>query len=252
MDKIFELEEINAGYDNKIVLKNINFVVRKNDFIGIIGPNGGGKTTLLRVIIGQLKPFNGHVKYYHNLKNDNRNIGYLPQAVQVDEKFPISVMDVLLSGLISGKQLLNRISLQDKSKAYSLLEKMNILHIKDRMIGDLSGGELQRVLLGRSIISEPILLVLDEPDTFVDNKFEQDLYNTLLDLNKKMAIIIVSHDIGTISSYIKSIACVNQTLHYHDSNIITQQQLLSYDCPVQIIAHGDVPHTVLGTHKNES
>ena len=110
---------------------------------------------------------------------------------------------------------------------------------------------MQRVFLCRSLISEPELLILDEPDTYVDNLFEKELYEELKELNHKMAVFLVSHDVGTITSYIKSIACVNKNLHYHPSNIITDKQLASYNCPVQIITHGDVPHTVLGKHDHD-
>jgi zinc transport system ATP-binding protein len=125
---------------------------------------------------------------------------------------------------------------------------MGVAHLRDKSIGQLSGGQMQRVFLGRAIISEPRLLILDEPNTFVDNKFEHDLYELLHQLNHKMAILMVSHDVGTITTHVKTIACVNRNLHYHKSNIITQSQLTAYNCPIQLITHGDVPHTVLGEH----
>ena len=110
---------------------------------------------------------------------------------------------------------------------------------------------MQRVFLCRSLISDPELIILDEPDTYVDNQFEKELYEELRELNARMAILLISHDVGTISTYIKSIACVNKQLHYHPSNIITEKQLASYNCPIQMITHGDVPHTVLGKHDHE-
>ena len=125
---------------------------------------------------------------------------------------------------------------------------MGFTILKKKTAGELSGGQLQRVFLARAIISDPELLVLDEPNTYVDNQFEKELYDKLQSLNSRMAIILVSHDVGTISWYIKTIACVNGSLHYHPSNIITQKQLDSYNCPIQIIAHGEVPHTVLHKH----
>jgi zinc transport system ATP-binding protein len=125
---------------------------------------------------------------------------------------------------------------------------MGITHLSGRNVGDLSGGQMQRVLLARAIVSDPGILILDEPNTFVDNSFEHDLYELLRILNQKMAILMVSHDVGTITSYVKTIACVNRNLHYHKSNIITQSQLEAYNCPIQLITHGNVPHTVLGDH----
>jgi zinc transport system ATP-binding protein len=116
----------------------------------------------------------------------------------------------------------------------------------------LSGGELQRVYLGRALVGEPQLLLLDEPGNFIDSSFEQGFYDKLKELNNRMAIMMVSHDVGTISAYVKSFACVNRHLHYHDSGKITNDQLKGYGCPIQLIAHGDVPHTVLERHDNGS
>ncbi|MDP4290655.1 MAG: ATP-binding cassette domain-containing protein, partial [Bacteroidota bacterium] len=138
-----------------------------------------------------------------------------------------------------------------KKKADELLEQTGIAHLRKRPIGELSGGQLQRVFLCRALIASPRLLILDEPSSYVDNKFEKELYGILHDLNQNMAIIMVSHDVGTITSYVKTIACVNRQLHYHHSNIITEEQLADYNCPIQIISHGDVPHTVLEHHHQD-
>lgn len=249
MTPIVELKDITAGYGDEMILKNVNLSIKPNDFIGVIGPNGGGKTTLVKVILGLLKPLSGKVIAQHP-KNGNGNsaIGYLPQINRTDHKFPITVLDVVLSGLAGSRNIFKRFSKQEINKAKDLLKQMGIENLKNKNIGELSGGQMQRVFLCRSIISDPELLILDEPNTFVDNKFESDLYNTLRKLNEKMAIMIVSHDVGTITYYVKTIACVNRELHYHESNKITEQQLAAYNCPIQIIAHGDVPHTILHDH----
>jgi zinc transport system ATP-binding protein len=250
MGKIIELTSVTAAYDDVEVLRNVNLTVNENDFIGIIGPNGGGKTTLLKVILDQLHPIAGKVTYFPGSTAGKTDfIGYLPQGQHFDKKFPITVVEVVLSGLLSRKRLFNRFTSADHRKAQEWLEWMGIGGLNGRNIGDLSGGQIQRVFLCRSIISDPLLLLLDEPDTYVDNTFEGDLYRTLTELNKRMAIIMVSHDIGTIASYIKTIACVNRTLHYHPSNLITNEQLAAYDCPIQIISHGKIPHTVLQKHE---
>lgn len=242
MSKLLELKSINAAYDDKLVLKDVDLVVKQNDFVGIIGPNGGGKTTLLKVILGILKPVSGEVNV------NGSTIGYLPQINQVDKKFPISVRDVVLSGLMGVKKLLGRYSSENRNRANELMEQMGILHLKNKNIGELSGGQLQRVFLCRAIIADPQLLILDEPDTYVDSNFEVELYDILDKLNDHMAIIIVSHDVGTICSHVKTIACVNQTLCYHDSNIISQEQLAAYNCPIDLVTHGEVPHRVLKKH----
>lgn len=249
--KLIELRKVSAGYDKKIILSGVDFIVRENDFVGIIGPNGGGKTTLLKVILGLIKPHKGEIQYNFadNGKKYRNRIGYLPQQNSIDRKFPISVKEVILSGLISERN--NRFSFGRK-KADRLQEVLDLTGMQgysNNPVGELSGGQMQRVFLGRAIISKPEILILDEPGTFVDNRFEQELYQVLLELNKSMAILLVSHDVGTISSYIKTIACVNGTLHYHPSNKISSDQLKVYNCPIDIITHGTVPHRVLHDHK---
>lgn len=250
MGKILELADITAGYDGSPVIWNVNLSVYDNDFIGVIGPNGGGKTTLVKVIVGLIKPMRGSVNYYSDspLAFPQR-IGYLPQINQFDQKFPISVIDVVLSGLMPAGKALIRFNRKDKELAMDLLHSVGIGALANKPIGELSGGQMQRVFLCRAIISQPKLLILDEPNTFVDNQFEYDLYETLRKLNDEIAIMIVSHDVGTISYYVKTIACVNKFLHYHPSNIITEQQLAAYGCPLQLITHGDIPHTVLKKHQ---
>lgn len=249
MNKLVELRSVDAAYNGVTILKDVNLNIYSDDFIGVIGPNGGGKTTLIKVILKLLKPSKGSVKYF-NIESDKSDsfIGYLPQISYIDKKFPISVLEVVLSGLISSKSIIRRCSSKEKTHARDLINKLGISHIEKKTIGELSGGEMQRVFLCRAIVSSPKLLILDEPNTFVDNKFEHDLYEALKELSKKMAIVIVSHDVGTITSYIKTIACVNKQLHYHESNIITETQLKSYNCPIQLITHGEVPHTVLKEH----
>ncbi len=251
MQKILEISSLSAGYGDNIVLRDINFSVYENDFIGIIGPNGGGKTTLLKVIMGVIKPFKGKVRFFHNQSNARNIIGYLPQMNLFDKDFPITVVDVVLSGLLSRDGVFGKYSRRQKEHAEKLLQKMGIGDLSKTPVGKLSGGQLQRVYLCRAIISSPQLLILDEPNTFVDTGFEKDFYEILRELNKEMAVIIVSHDVGTITWYVKTIACVNKRLHYHPSNVITQEQLEAYNCPIQIITHGDVPHTVLKKHKEQ-
>lgn len=251
MQKILEIKDVAAGYGNEIVLRDINLTINDHDFIGIIGPNGGGKTTLLKVILGLIKPYRGKVTFFDGKTGRSENIiGYLPQINQIDLRFPISVREVVLSGLMSKEGVFSRYSGKQKRHAEDILNQLGIYDLRDKAIGELSGGQLQRVYLCRAIISSPRLLMLDEPNTFVDTRFETDFYEILKDLNTKMAIIVVSHDVGTISWYVKTIACVNKNLHYHPTNIITQEQLTSYNCPIQIITHGDVPHTVLEIHKH--
>lgn len=248
---LLTIHKLTAGYHKIPVLKNVNFSLEDKDFVGIIGPNGGGKTTFLKVILGQIKPWSGEIQYH--FKNNNtdfrRSMGYLPQQSSIDRKFPIQVKEVVLSGLMKDKSVFGIFNRKDFKKADEIMEKTGVLHLKNQPVGELSGGQLQRVFLSRAIISSPELLILDEPDSFVDNRFEQELYTILKELNREIAILLVSHDIGTISSYIKTIVCINKEFHYHPSNEISNEQLKVYNCPIDIITHGTVPHRVL--HKHE-
>lgn len=253
MQKLLELKNVTAGYENEIAIENAGFSIYEHDFIGIIGPNGGGKTTLLKVMLGLQSPWQGSVKYY--LSTDGQKlagqIGYLPQINQFDDKFPITVFEVVRSGLAIPRKMFYRFRKEDNAKTLKVLQDLGITNLKNKSIGDLSGGQKQRVFLARAIVSDPKILFLDEPNTYVDNQFEAELYDMLHYLNKRMAIVLVSHDLGTISAYIKSIVCVNKSVHYHDSNTITEKQLSVYNCPIQLITHGTVPHTVLKEHSHE-
>lgn len=250
MSKILDVVNVTAGYGSEVILKDINFEVTDNDFIGVIGPNGGGKTTMLKLLLGEIKPFQGSVSFYPSIKNETM-FGYLPQVSTIDREFPIKVVDIVLSGLMHHNGLFGGNRKQNRKKALEILTVAGVDHLWNNSVGELSGGQLQRVFLCRALISQPRLLILDEPNTFVDNKFEKELYELLRELNKSMAIIMVSHDVGTITSYVKTIACINRHLHYHRSNKITPEQLAAYECPIQIITHGKIPHTVLLNHRKE-
>lgn len=248
MAYLFEMQSLSASYGANTVLKDVNLKVVEDDFIGVIGPNGGGKTTLLRVILGLLKPVKGKIIFNRELINSKR-IGYLPQISTGDANYPVTVADIVLSGLMIQKRIISRMSSADKMKAEMVLEELGLTEMAGSMINELSGGQVQRVFLGRAIIGDPKLLLLDEPGNFVDATFENDFYEKLRVLNSRMAILMVSHDVGTISAHIKSFACVNRSLHYHPSHEITNDDLLAYGCPIQLITHGVVPHTVLKYHK---
>lgn len=247
MANLFEINQLSAGYDSGIVLDNVNLKVDEKDFIGVIGPNGGGKTTLLKVILGLIKPMKGSIIFNESLSGRNR-IGYLPQMAAGDNSFPVTVDDVVLSGLMIHKGVVARMSSADREKAREVIKELGLERIRNSPLEALSGGQLQRVFLGRAVIGSPRLLLLDEPDNFVDSSFESDFYEKLHELNEKMAILMVSHDVGTISSHVKSFACVNRKLHYHPSPEITNEQLSAYDCPIQLVTHGRIPHTVLEKH----
>ena len=243
---LVHIENLYAAYDHQSVLRNVDLDIFERDFIGIIGPNGGGKTTLLKVILGLLRPQKGKIIYHF----DRSQIGYLPQGNQVDDRFPITVREVVESGLETGLKIGGRLTGKSRSRVREVIGLVGLSALGNRSIGELSGGEMQRTMLARAIVSSPRMLILDKPDTYVDNRFEMELYGLLRELNRTMTILLVSHDIGTISPYIKSIACINRDLHYHTSNEINEEQLKVYNCPIEIITHGPVPHRVMKQHND--
>ena len=251
-EPLIEIKGLNVGYENRIVLHDVNLNVYERDFLGIIGPNGGGKTTLMRCILGLLKPQSGQI-IFHPRRPDRPkqglSIGYLPQYAGIDRKFPISVLEVILSGLGGSKGMVVRFTDQDRRLARQVAQRMGLSGLEHRPIGTLSGGQLQRALLGRAVISDPEVVILDEPSTYLDRHFEAQLYRLLADINQQCAIILVSHDIGTVLRQVKSIACVNGTLDYHPDTGITAEWLeRNFQCPIDLLGHGDLPHRVLGRH----
>ena len=252
MNKLIELKDITAGYEKKTVLHNVSLQIWEDDFLGIIGPNGGGKTTLLKVILGLLPSTKGTIKCYQNNEEvPSLKIGYLPQINHIDKRFPISVYEVISSGLSAEKPLFKGFTKEQNVRIEKAIHQMGLENLSNRPIGELSGGQLQRVLLGRSIVSQPQVLILDEPSSYVDKRFETKFYQLLEEINKESAIILVSHDIGTVLSMVKNIACVNETLHYHSGTDISEEWLGdTYACPIDLIGHGNLPHRVLKVHKH--
>ena len=266
---LIEIKNLSAGYDSRTVLRNVNLTVYDRDFLGIIGPNGGGKTTLIKCILGLLKPTTGEILYSDKrfVASDkqrgtaqgpalttNRSVlkmGYLPQYNSIDRKFPITVEEVILSGLSSQKSLISRFTATHREKARQVIARMGLEGLEKRAIGALSGGQLQRALLGRAIISDPALVVLDEPSTYIDKRFEARLYELLAEINHDCAIILVSHDIGTVLQQVKSIACVNETLDYHPDTGVSEEWLeRNFNCPIELLGHGALPHRILAEHKH--
>lgn len=260
---IIEIRNLSAGYDGRTVLHDVNLTVYERDFLGIIGPNGGGKTTLIKCILGLLQPMRGEIIFTPSPATRAKHpaekqatgkitMGYLPQYSSIDRKFPITVEEVILSGLSSKKSLTSRFTAQHRELARQVVARMGLEGLEQRPIGALSGGQLQRALLGRAIISDPEVVILDEPSTYIDKRFEARLYQLLAEINRDCAIILVSHDIGTIQQQVKSVACVNETLDYHPSTECVTGEWLekNFNCPIELLGHGSLPHRILGNHKH--
>lgn len=247
--EVIVLKDVWVHYGGINVLEGVNLTVSQHDFLGIIGPNGGGKSTLLKVILGLIKPSRGTIIVLGDTpQNSRKYIGYVPQYSLFDPDFPMSVWDVVLMGRLGHAGLFKKYSKDDKKAAYDVLKITDMLEYKNHQIGRLSGGQRQRVFIARALVANPKLLLLDEPASGIDTCMRKEFYELLEKLKAKMTIIMVSHDISAVSVHVDKIACLNHKLFYHNSKEITAEDLdAAYQCPVELIAHG-VPHRVLKDH----
>jgi len=257
-DNVIEIKNLNFSYNNQPVLRDVNLTLHQGDFVAMIGPNGGGKTTLLKLMLGLLNAGSGDVRIFNKPPQAvSHRIGYVPQDVHVNKNFPISVLDVVLMGKLRPGRGWSRHSQQDRQAAINALDQVEMKKFRDQRIGELSGGQKQRVFVARALVTDPELLFLDEPTASIDTKGQNEFYALLKELNKTITILIVSHDLMVISGSIKSVICVNQKLHYHGHAELTSEMIeMMYDCtadetcPVELIAHG-LPHRVLHKHEHE-
>jgi len=252
---IVEIEGVSFAYNGQTVLQDVNLEIRQENFIAMIGPNGGGKTTLLKLMLGLLEPAEGSIRVMgKSTGKASHHIGYVPQDVHINRNFPITAIDVVLMGKLEPKKRLTRGSRQVRREALEALERMEMAAHADSKVGELSGGQRQRVFIARALVTQPQLLLLDEPTASIDTKGQAYFFRLLKTLNKDVAILVVSHDLMAISTYVKSVACVNKRLHYHHQAEITPEMLETMYpctdeevCPVELLAHG-LPHRVLKNH----
>jgi len=226
-NEVIRLNQVWAGYDpHEPILEAINLTVHELDFLGLIGPNGGGKTTLIKVLLGLLKPFKGDVKIMgRSVTKGRRYLGYVPQSLEFDRNFPVRVHEVVRMGRLGKRHLFQPYTKKDEEIVTQALEKVEMLDLRNRAIGELSGGQRQRVYIARALASEPQILLLDEPTASVDPKMCSSIYELLIKLNEYMTIVMITHDINTMSSYVKTVGCLNRRLHYHGEQHITPKML---------------------------
>lgn len=250
-DKVVAIDGLSVRYGETLALNDVSLCVEEGEYLGIIGPNGGGKTTLLKAILGLVRPASGSISVL-GLKpgQTGQLIGYVPQITALDKSFPITVRQVVLTGRLGPRlAIFHKYKRQDEDKVDELLDRVGIYKLKERMISELSGGEFQKMLLARALAVEPELLLLDEPTASVDAASRDQIFSLLSDLSHSMTIILVTHDLLAVSSFVQSLACIDSHLVYHGDTELTEGVVQSlYGCPVDLIAHG-VPHRVLKEHK---
>lgn len=250
--EVIAVRNLWAGYEREQVLEDINLTVYEGDYIGLIGPNGGGKTTLIRVLLGLLLPTRGEVRIMGRpVHEGRREVGYVPQVVEFDREFPISVWDVACMGRLGQRRLLQRYTAEDDALVAKALRQVGLYDLRRRPVGELSGGQRQRAYIARALAGQPRILLLDEPTSSVDPQVSSSIYELLRKLNEQVTILLISHDMSAISAYVKTVGCLNRRLFYHGGREITAEMLeQAYRCPIDLIAHG-VPHRVLSTHAPE-
>lgn len=228
---LIELHDVVAGYGSKTVLNAVSMCVERNDFLGIIGPNGGGKTTLLKVVLGLLKPRRGNIEYFDEEGKvvDAIRMGYLPQYTNVDKNFPISVYETIYSGLVDNRVFLSASCRNEmKEETERMIEDFQLSGIANCHIGSLSGGQLQRVLLARAVVSKPDIVVLDEPNTYADLRFQNQTYRLLHQLTGSCAVVVVGHDVDTLLRNARNIALVDHSVHQYKASEISPMEVKEY------------------------
>lgn len=254
MDTVIVARDVSCRLGGRNVLDHVDLTVRKGDLYAIIGPNGGGKTTLLRAILGLQKIDAGEVRLFGKPPREGRTrVGYVPQFRTFDFLYPVTVEKMVLSGRLGHiPGAVKRYSADDHAAVTRALARTGIGHLAGRELRSLSGGERQRVIIARALAGDPDLLILDEALVYIDIPTEVQLFDLLEELKKTMTILMATHDIGAISTHVTRVACLNERIYTHDTNEITEDMLTAaYHCPVDLIAHG-IPHRVFREHEKES
>ena len=223
---VVEFQSVSFAYERQLVLEKVSLSIQQGDFVSIVGPNGGGKTTMLKLMLGLLTPKTGAVRLFGETpRRTRKRVGYTPQFLQVDYCFPVSVFDVVLMGRLQEGKWKARYDKTDKTAAEQALETMRLAEMKKASFRNLSGGQRQRVLIARALCANPELLLLDEPTSNIDPSSEEILFEILGELNKQLTIALVSHDIGFVSRLVKTVICVNRTVAVHPTSALNVQMI---------------------------
>jgi zinc transport system ATP-binding protein len=242
MKPVIELKDVSFAYDiGPPALEHVSLAVGEGEFLGLVGPNGGGKSTLLKLVLGLLRPGSGEVRVAGEAPQASRRaIGYVPQYARFARDFPISVEETVLLGRLGATRLMGGYRAADREAARLAMTETEVLDLRQRALGTLSGGQLQRVLVARALACDPRILILDEPTANIDMRGETEIFDLFKALNQRMTIVVVSHDIGFISRYVTRVACLNHTLLCHQPVPIGLDVIEKlYGMPVQRIPHSD-------------
>jgi zinc transport system ATP-binding protein len=239
MSAVISFDQVSYAYGHSNVLEDITLEIEEEEFFGVIGPNAAGKSTLLKLMLGMLKPDSGEISVLgKSPKQASQNIGYVPQFPSFPRNFPIKVMDVVLLGCMGKRKKMGGFSKRDRDIALESLRVVESAELVNTPIQDLSGGQVQRMLIARALASQPEILILDEPTANIDVQAEENIFSLLKKYNEHMTIIVVSHDIAFISGYVNRVGCLNTTLLCHETEAISGKTIEElYGAPVKMIHH---------------
>jgi zinc transport system ATP-binding protein len=238
-EKVVNFQNVDFSYNGLPVLEDVSFAIQEKSFVSIVGPNGGGKTTLLKLVLGLLKPSRGTVTVFGMPPDKAWSfMGYMPQHVQFDPHFPVTVLDVVLMGRLRRGMRPGPYRKKDKALCLDALRKLEMYDVRNRPFGALSGGQRQRVLVARALAAEPQLLLLDEPTSNVDMAVETELFELLHTLSEVITVVVVSHDLGFVSQYVEHVVCVNHRVFVHPTTAITGEMINElYGTNVRMVQH---------------
>ena len=239
---------VTFGYGREKVVEDVSLEIRPRDFLAIIGPNGGGKTTLVKILLGLLRPWSGEVVWNPPLRPGR--MGYVPQFSTFDKGFPLRVSDVVLMGRLGRRGLLRPYTRRDREDAERVLARLGLTHLAGEHVSEISGGQLQRVLIARAVVSDPEILFLDEPTASIDAESRGALVGLLEELNQRIPVVVITHDVTGLAPLVRRIACVNRRLVCHEGNELDAHALEeAYGGPVELVTHAHgVSHRVLPHH----